>query len=128
MANTRKNLIEANKKSLLSPNIGKHGRAKKTIAREEARLFYQLKVLKILDIITDVQINAVMDIKNKEERMFVINQIIGKADETLNLINLVKPLPTDKADRKLKKLYGIAQFKNNRGDKEDEPRGQIDNV
>lgn len=36
MANTRENLIEAGKKSKLSPNNGKHGKRKATILAEEA--------------------------------------------------------------------------------------------
>ena len=48
-------------------------------------------------------------------------------DQSNLILSMVKPLPTDKADSKLKKLYGISKLRNNRGDKEDEPRGQIDN-
>jgi len=82
MPATREQLIEAGKKARLSPDTGKRGKAKKTISREEARLFYELQVLKDLGEITDIQIAAAKKVQNREERMFVINQIIGKAKET----------------------------------------------
>ena len=60
----------------------------------------------------------------------LLSQVFHKLfpdQSTLNL-NLVKPLPTDKADSKLKKLYGVHNFRKNTRIKEDEPRGQIDNM
>lgn len=41
-------------------------------------------------------------------------------------INLVKPLPTEKSDSKLKKLYGIDKVRRLRSIKEDEQGGQTD--
>src|SRR3990167_849180 len=60
----------------------------------------------------------------------LLSQVFHKLfpdQSTLNL-NLVKPLPTDKADSKIKKLYGIKRIdiRKNRELKEDEPGGQVD--
>ena|SRR3990167_5076060 len=62
----------------------------------------------------------------------LLSQVFHKLfpdQSTLNL-NLVKPLPTDKADSKIKKLYakhGISNIRRNRQNEEDEPGGQSDN-
>lgn len=112
MANTPENLAEARKKAYLSPRIGKHGKAKKTIAKEEARKFYLEKILKgFFDKLTDVQLKAVLQPQNSKERMYVIDQVVGKPKEML-LIEEKKTIDVN-IKATIKKIYG-KEYETNR--------------
>ena len=101
---TKEQLIEANKKAVLSPDIGKRGKAKKTIAREEARMFYELQGLEKLGKITKVQMEAALKIENVTERMYVINQLIGKAVEKLDITSQGRRIGQSLGDIELDEL------------------------
>ena len=75
-------LVEARKKARLSPRNGKRGKRKTTLAKEEARERYIERVVNKLDKITDVQLRAVLKEKNARERMYTLDQAVGKAKET----------------------------------------------
>lgn len=75
---TREQLIEANKKAVKSPNHGKHGKRKSTIAKEQARAMYEFEILKNLGAITKVQLRAILKEKNWRERIEAIKQLIGE--------------------------------------------------
>lgn len=76
---TAEQLKEFRKKAVLSPNIGKHGKHWKTIAKENMRAEYERKLSEgVFDEISEIQLLAAKDKKNAVERMYVINQLIGK--------------------------------------------------
>lgn len=77
MASTPEKLAKAREAALRSPRLGKHGKAKKTIAKESARVLYELKILSKLEKITDVQLKAILKEKNWRERTEAIKQLIG---------------------------------------------------
>ena len=82
MPNTREGLIEASKKGRLSPLIGKHGKRKATLAKEEARERYIERLVDKLDPITTVHVKAILKEKNARERMYALDQLVGKAKDT----------------------------------------------
>lgn len=66
-------------KAFESPNIGKRGKGWKTIAKENMRAEYESKLAKgLFDEISDIQLKAAKKLENSTERMYVINQLIGK--------------------------------------------------
>jgi len=98
MANTEENLIEARKKALKSPRIGKHGKNKKTIQKElvekEARAYFITEVMKNFPEITIKEIQEAM--KDFRVRHYVIDQVIGRAQDKVehtipnNLIGILE--------------------------------------
>ena len=73
-------LAEFRKKALLSPRIGKRGKHKKTIAKEQARDFFIQQQLKKWELISDAQLEEAL--KDRQAREYTINQVIGKPTET----------------------------------------------
>ena len=82
---TAEQLREANKKAVLSPKIGKHGKRKSTLLKERARLEYEKEILKEFMPIVKVQKKEAKKAKNVDERKYVINQIIGSPKERLEV-------------------------------------------
>lgn len=74
MANTRENLIEANKKAVLSPRIGKHGKRKKTIEKEKRRA--------IFDEIVSQEFRGLVKSAKPE---YKIDQFIGKTPDIIEV-------------------------------------------
>ena len=72
MANTRENLIEANKKAVLSPLIGKHGKRKSTIEKERRRQIFDEEVSQIF-----------IDIIPKARSEYLLDQFIGKSPDIM---------------------------------------------
>ena len=72
MANTRENLIEANKKAVLSPLIGKHGKRKSTIEKERRRQIFDEEVSQIF-----------IDIIPKARSEYLLDQFIGKSPDII---------------------------------------------
>jgi len=78
---TKEQLEIAREKSMLSPNTGKRGRGRKTIAKEMARSAYEAKILEEWYKLVDVQLKEATKPKNRQERQYVIDQVIGKAEK-----------------------------------------------
>ena len=59
----------------------------------------------------------------------ILGQLFGKLfpDQNNLILSMVKPLPTDKSDIKIKKLYGVVNLRKNRSNKGNESGRQIDN-
>lgn len=85
MPATREQLIEASKKGMKSPNVGKRGKSKTTIALEEARSIWAAKQLEHLPKLAEVQSKEALKPKNRQEREYVLNQLLGKAKETVEM-------------------------------------------
>ena len=85
MPATREQLIEASKKALESPNHGKRGKNKSTIALEDARTEWAREQLKHLPQLTKVQATEALKPENRQEREYVLNQLLGKAKETVEM-------------------------------------------
>ena len=83
---TREQLIKANKKALLSPRIGKRGKNKKTIAIEDARRAWAEEQLAYLPQIIQIQRTEALKPENRQEREYVLNQLIGRATETIKVM------------------------------------------
>lgn len=69
---TREQLIEANKKAVLSPNIGKHGKRKATIEKEKRRQIFDEEVSQIF-----------IDIIPKARSEYLLDQFIGKSPDII---------------------------------------------
>ncbi len=102
---TSEQLKEARKKAVKSPNIGKHGKRKKTIqkeiAEEEARSYFVQEILKSLKTLTKKEIQEAM--KDFRVRHYVFDQLMGRAKDKTdlavtmpqNLIDLIKSAHKD---------------------------------
>jgi len=88
MANTRENLIEMNKKAVLSPNIGKHGKRKTTIEKEKRRA--------IFDEIVSEEFKDLIKVAKAE---YKIDQFMGKTPDVIGATDDLKDF--------LMKLNGI---------------------
>ena len=76
------NLEEALAKAHVSPNVGKRGEGKKTIARREAmRALYEEKLAPEFEEITDIHIQEAKKPRNYQERRDAIKRIVGEAEE-----------------------------------------------
>ena len=62
----------------------------KTIAIEKARKFYLQQVAKHLPPIVQAHIEAAYDPDSKEERIYALNQMIGKPKETVEMTTEVR--------------------------------------
>lgn len=74
-----KNLAKAWK----SPNIGKRGPHKSTLAKHEARKLYEEKMSQVWEEILEIHLKSARKIENKDERKEAIHQFIGKPVETI---------------------------------------------
>ena len=82
---TREQLLEANKKSVKSPRTGKRGKSWKTIAQEKVREEYENRLREEFGDIFEVHIKAAKNPENAKERMYAIDQFVGKAKERIDL-------------------------------------------
>jgi len=75
------NPIEAREAALKSPNIGKRGKGKLTLIREQAQEeFDKLAKEKYLDIFL-IHINEASKLKNYQERRDFLKRILGETDD-----------------------------------------------
>jgi len=81
MSATPEQLAVAREKAKLSLDNGKRGKGKKTIAKERARELYEQKMLEYWDSLTEVQRQQALKAENVRERVYVIDQTIGKPIE-----------------------------------------------
>ena len=106
MASTPEKLKIAREASRKSPMTGKHGKAKKTIAREKAREVFELAQLKKWTEISNAQAkDAIKDLKARE---YTINQVIGKPKEITELVTSEdRPLQIQIVVKEsIKRIYG----------------------
>ena len=112
---TNEQLIEANKKSLESPNIGKHGPRKSTLLKREAEERYIEKLVEEFEPILKVHLEEAKKPKNVTERLQAIKAILGtdeeKGDKHLHLhkyenseLNEVQKKLIEEYEQKLKEL------------------------
>ena len=73
------NIAQLGKESYGRPVGSKN---KSTISKENARRIYEEKLAERFDKMTDVQFNAAVKEENSRERMYAIDQMIGKPTET----------------------------------------------
>ena len=85
MAGKPEQLVEARKKAVKSPNIGKRGKGKKTVALEKARGVWAKEQLGALPTIAKVQAKEAKNPKNFQERKYVIDQLLGKPAERVEV-------------------------------------------
>lgn len=82
---TAKQLEKARKKALESPKNGKHGKRWTTLAQEKVREEYENELRKEFEPIFSIHIKAAKKEKNSKERMYAIDQLVGKAKERVEL-------------------------------------------
>lgn len=82
MSLPREKAIENLEKAWKSPNVGKRGPNKSTLAKHEARAFYEAKLSEMWDNLVDIHIKSALKPENKDERKEAIHQFIGKPVET----------------------------------------------
>lgn len=76
---TSEQLERAREKALESPDIGKRGKGKKTLEAEEFRSMLMEMVSEYWEQLLEAQIKDAL--KSRQAREFLINQVIGKAEE-----------------------------------------------
>lgn len=103
---TKEQLAKAREKAIESPNHGKRGKGRKTIALENARNEWAKEQLKGWDKLTAIQRREALKPENFAERKYVMDQMMGKAKEKLEVSEPeVQPLPVAITEA-IKKTYG----------------------
>lgn len=93
MASTNEKLVEARKKAILSPNIGKHGKRKATIEKERRRAIFDEELSQNF-----------IDIIPKARAEYLLDQFIGKAPDSLDITTAGKSLNLLETDEKIRAI------------------------
>ena len=75
------NLEAAREKARKSPRIGKRGKGKETLKQEKVREAWEQEMREHWNKVSLTQRMAALKEENAQERMFVVNQMMGKAQE-----------------------------------------------
>ena len=104
---TREQLIEANKKAVLSPNTGKRGLNKTTLLKRAAEERYVEKLVREFDPIIDVQLKEAKKPENVTERIHVTKVVLSVGDEERGdkHLHLHQHSELNDAERKLLEEY-----------------------
>lgn len=86
---SREELIAMNKKAVLSPRIGKHGKQWKTIAKEKMREHYVEVATRKFDLLANRDIDYALRLSNWKARAGVRDQLIGKAPEKIEPLQII---------------------------------------